>query len=271
MGVARAIDLLDTALDGYEGPGKIWTFGPLIHNPKVQATFAARGVGCTENSAEISAGDTVVIRAHGLPLPLENRLMEAGARVLDATCPHVKRAQRGIADQSGLGRKLLLLGEEQHPEVQGLLSHALPGSLIFTSLKELQELNPDSKTDWFLAAQTTQELEEFDRVAAWVRQNFGPETPVLSTICGATRQRQEEVRAMAPQSDAVVVVGGLESGNTRRLAHVAEEMGVPAYHVEEAEQLPVEELRRCRTVLLTAGASTPRVQIEAMQQFLEAL
>lgn len=270
MGVARALNMLEEALTVQIGTGSIYTFGPIIHNPLVQDAFARRGVGCTEQAADIQRGDTVVIRAHGLPVPVERKLVAAGARLMDATCPHVKRAQQGIAAQTEEGRSLLLLGEENHPEVRGLVSYALPGYIIFDSLEALCARPPDKGKHWFLAAQTTQELDEFQRVSDWVRRELDADIPILSTICGATRQRQEEARTLAADVEAMVVVGGLDSGNTRRLAHVAQEAGIPSFHVEQPDAALAAAIRGFQRVGLTAGASTPKSQIDEMQAFLEA-
>ncbi len=271
MGVALALDKLDSALKNTTRTARIITFGPLIHNPQALADYARQGVIQTEDISEIRPGDIVIIRAHGIPLAVEAALKKAGARLLDATCPRVKKAQRGIAAQAKLGRRLLLLGEADHPEVKGLVSYAPPGALVFGSLKELQDMAPDPAGDWFLATQTTQAIEEFEKVAAWIQTHTEKDIPILSTICGATRLRQEEARELAGQVDAIVVVGGLDSGNTRRLAQVVAEMGVKAYHVEGPEQLPVDELKRYSVIGLTAGASTPKWQIDEAQRFLEGL
>ena len=271
MGVALAMNKLDLALNAPRRTGRIVTFGPLIHNPQVLDEYAQKGAVCTEVLADIQPGDSVIIRAHGIPRAMETALKKAGAQLIDATCPRVKKAQQGIAAQDALKRRLLLLGEAEHPEVRGLISYAQPGALVFSSLKELQELAPEPSGAWFLATQTTQGVEEFEKVAAWLVEHMEKEIPVLSTICEATRLRQEEARNLAGQANALVVVGGLNSGNTRRLAQVAEEMAIPAYHIEKPEQLPLAELKPYALVGLTAGASTPKRQIDEVQRVLENL
>ena len=269
MGVARALEKLDAALNAKKG-GRILTFGPIIHNPQVLADYEQKGVVCTENISDARRGDRVIIRAHGIPVPVEAMLKGAGVKLIDATCPRVKKAQMGIAGQSSLGRRLLLLGETEHPEVRGLVSHALPDAFVFASLKELKELSPDPDGDWFFATQTTQAVEEFNKVVAWINGHMKKNIPVLSTICGATRRRQQDVVNLARQVETVVVVGGLTSGNTRRLAQIVEERGIPAIHIETAEQLPGERLKSLKTVGLTAGASTPKNRIDEVQRVLES-
>jgi len=277
MGVSLALQTLDKALLSYteeQSPvpdgRRIITYGPIIHNPQVLEEYEARGVLCTERLNDIRTGDAVIIRAHGIPRQAESALLERGAILRDATCPKVKKAQLAIRKATQTGQVLLLYGEEDHPEVKGLVSYAAGEVHVFDSFGELlkQTLRPEAS--YVLAAQTTQDLTEFERIAAWVEEHF-PQTPVLHTICDATRMRQDEALSIASQVEAMVVVGGKTSGNTRRLAQLAEERGVKTWHVEMPEELPGDILSHARIIGLTAGASTPRSQIDETQQFLESL
>lgn len=269
MGVSLALRKLDWEVAESDKP--IATLGPIIHNPQVMAHYEGRGVRCLRDTAQVAPGQRVVIRAHGIPVAEEAALKATGASVVDATCPKVKRAQLGIAEERGRGRVLLLFGEADHPEVRGLLSYAGEGGRVFGSLAELQGVSLCDGTEYFLAAQTTQDRVAFEGVVAWLRQRLGREVPVLQTICDATRKRQEEAVDIARRVEAMVVVGGFDSGNTRRLADVARAQGVFTVHVETADQLPAAELRKKARVGLTAGASTPKSLIDAVQRFLESL
>lgn len=269
MGVGLALKKLDREVDNNDVP--IATLGPIIHNPQVLKSYEERGVRCYSDPAEAKAGQRVVIRAHGIPEQTEKCLSDAGVDLIDATCPKVKRAQLGIARQRDEGRTLLLFGEHDHPEVRGLLSYAGEGAVVFGSLEELKELNLDDNRHYFLAAQTTQDKNAFVNVVDWVRSRFGDDVPVLETICDATRERQAEAIAIARTVDVMIVVGGFTSGNTRRLAEVAQAQGVPTYHVETPDQLPLDELRRYSVAGLTAGASTPKSIIDETQNLLKSL
>ena len=260
MGVSLALRKLDREVTENNAP--IATLGPIIHNPQVMAHYEERGVRCLRDTAQVVPGQRVVIRAHGIPVAEE---------AVDATCPKVKRAQLGIAEERGRGGTLLLFGEADHPEVRGLLSYAGEGAMVFGSLDELKGLALHDDTDYFLAAQTTQDRAAFEDVVAWLRQRLGREIPVLQTICDATRKRQQEAVDIARRVQAMVVVGGFDSGNTRRLADVARAQGVFTVHVETVDQLPVDELRKKSVIGLTAGASTPKSLIDAVQRFLESL
>ncbi|ABB37191.1 hydroxymethylbutenyl pyrophosphate reductase [Oleidesulfovibrio alaskensis G20] len=269
MGVGLALKKLDRELDN--NAKDIATLGPIIHNPQVLRRYEQKGVRCYTDPAEARSGQRVVIRAHGIPEETESALAAAGVDLVDATCPKVKRAQLGIARQREKGRTLLLFGEHDHPEVQGLLSYAGEGAVVFGSLEELQNGPLEDDRHYFLAAQTTQDKHAFTSVIEWVRRRFGDHVPVLDTICDATRERQDEAIAIARSVDVMVVVGGFASGNTRRLAEVAQAQGVPTYHVETPDQLPLDAIRGYGAAGLTAGASTPKSIIDETQKLLESL
>ncbi|WP_243309864.1 4-hydroxy-3-methylbut-2-enyl diphosphate reductase [Fundidesulfovibrio agrisoli] len=268
MGVGLALRKLDELLADQSLSAPICTFGPLIHNPQVLKEYEELGVACSENPEEIEAGSIVLIRAHGVPRLVYERLAASGLKVADATCPKVMKAQRLIAKEAAKGGILLLYGEEDHPEVRGLLSHAANGAIVFGSLEELPEDTLDPRESYFLAAQTTQDDAGFERIRERLFHLLGREIPVLRTICDATQKRQEEVIALAGTVDMIVVVGGRNSGNTRRLAKVAQDRGVPCVHVETADELPLEKMRGLARIGLTAGASTPKKIIDAVETAL---
>lgn len=269
MGVSLALQKLDTEV-AQEGGG-IATFGPIIHNPQVLERYRQQGVRCLNDPEEAGSEERVIIRAHGIPRGLEAALQESAGTVVDATCPKVKRAQLGIARKLREGCTLLLFGEADHPEVRGLLSYAGTDAVVFGSLEELQAQPLDDRKQFCLAAQTTQDRKAFTEIVDWIKQRLGTDIPVLETICDATRERQEEAISLAREVDAMVVVGGYSSGNTRRLADVARAQGCPTVHVETPEELDPTTLEGVRVVGLTAGASTPGYIIDAMQEMLEAL
>ncbi len=266
MGVSLALQKLDKAMVDASGR-TICTLGPIIHNPQVLADYAAQGVCCMQNIADVDSSFCVLIRAHGIPRELEEEVRATGAQIVDATCPKVKKAQLAIAEATSRGAVLLLFGERNHPEVQGLVSYAHSGAHVFGSLEELTALALTKEASYVLASQTTQDKHLFDVIRNTVEGSF-PDTPVLATICDATRLRQEEAYAIAANVDAMIVVGGRESGNTRRLADVAAGRGIPAYHVESCDELEAKAFSGFSCVGLTAGASTPRVLIDAAEAWL---
>ncbi len=275
MGVSLALQKLDTALDeavaAADGPrGRIRTLGPIIHNPQVLAHYEAKGVVCVRDAAELRPGDRVIIRAHGIPRQEEDRVRAGGALVVDATCPKVKKAQLASARATRQGATLLLFGEADHPEVRGLVSYAHGPAYVFGSREELAGLRLDPGHAHVLASQTTQDRKTFSALEAALRARF-PGLTVLSTICDATRERQDEARSIASSVDVMVVVGGRQSGNTRRLADVAALSGIDTFHVESADELDAKRFAQKTRAGLTAGASTPKSLIDAAENWLASL
>ncbi len=274
MGVDLALKKLASLIAAPQGAAAaempILTFGPIIHNPQVLEEYAARGVRVVDDPADIPPGATVVIRAHGIPEHVRQAIKSRGATIVDATCPKVKKAQTLIASQARHGKALLLFGEEDHPEVKGLLSYATAGACVFGSMDELEELELTPGPAYFLAAQTTQDEQEFLRIRDHLKASLDADITVLSTICNATMNRQQEAMDMAARVDFMVVVGGRESGNTRRLAQVARAAGTDCVHVETADELTPDMVAGKRTIGLTAGASTPKTIIDRVQKVLES-
>ena len=269
MGVSLALKRLDGALAKIRRP--IAVLGAIIHNPQVLAEYEKKGVRRIREAGEVGREDCVIIRAHGIPRTEEAQLAESGARIVDATCPRVKAAQLAIERATRQGQCLLLFGEANHPEVRGLLSYAHAERHVFASSDECGALPLDPAGSYVLAAQTTQDSRQFTAVQACLAQRLGGDVPVLHTICDATEKRQTEALAIAARVDCMVVVGGRESGNTRRLAEIVAGAGIPALHVESEKELEAAFFKGKALVGLTAGASTPKSLIDAVEFFLETL
>ena len=265
MGVRRAVE---TALDA---PNKhaqpIYTFGPLIHNPQVLQLLVERGIETLSDVPEKGSG-TVIIRAHGVPPTTKRNLEKAGFSVIDATCPRVIKVQTIIDQHARKGFASIIIGDKKHPEVIGLLGYARGNGHVAATLPELDALK--SFENAIVVAQTTQNTEFYQAVKEWVSTRH-PHYKVFDTICGSTENRQAEIRQLAEAVDAIVVVGGRSSGNTRRLAGIAGESGKPVFHVESEAELNAAALSGFRRIGLTAGASTPNWIIKRVHNFLEAL
>ncbi|MDR1946354.1 MAG: 4-hydroxy-3-methylbut-2-enyl diphosphate reductase [Desulfovibrio sp.] len=276
LGVSLALQRLEReqALSGERG-GRLITLGPVIHNPLLMSHYTQSGVICDDAPHDLRPEDRVLIRAHGIPRDVEAALKESGVSIADATCPKVKKARSAIGKAHAAGGVLLLLGERDHPEVRGLLSYAGPSAQVFADLEELRSQPLDPETDYFLAAQTTQSRAIFNLAVDDTARRLRREVPALDTICDATSARQQEVSELCATVASMVVVGGFNSGNTKRLAETAAEAGVFAVHVERPSDFSQEDLRRIRSagspVGLSAGASTPVEQIDAVQNFLEQM
>lgn len=270
MGVRRAVELALDAPSQYPKP--IYTFGPLIHNPQVLDTFTEKGISVMRElpepvaAPEAEARGTVIIRAHGVPPETRDRLEAAGYQVIDATCPRVIRVQTIIRVHTRKGFSTVIVGDADHPEVVGLLGYAGDRGHVVRDLSELQALPAFDQA--IVVAQTTQNTTAYGEIETWLAERQ-PHYKFFNTICDSTAKRQDEVRSLAHQTDAVVVVGGKESGNTQRLAELVRQSGKPAYHVETEAELDARTMNAYERVAVTAGASTPNWIIKRVFRSLE--
>ena len=271
MGVSLALHKLDDIIEQENISGDVYILGSIIHNPQVVAEYAEKGVITADCPEDIPSGSIVVIRAHGITKQVQHSLSQRGIHVIDATCPKVKDACLLIEENTDKERVLILFGEEDHPEVKCLLSYTDGATVVFDTLEECQKCDLDPSYKYCLAAQTTQDKHVFDAISRELSKRKGLDLIVLDTICDATRMRQDEATKMADKADFIIVAGGYNSSNTRRLAQVIETSGTKALHIETAEELPLDELRKFKNIGLTAGASTPKKIVDKIQKALEAL
>jgi 4-hydroxy-3-methylbut-2-enyl diphosphate reductase len=203
-----------------------------------------------------------VIRAHGISPQEKGILEQKGVCIIDATCPRVARVQALIRKHAQKGHFCFIVGDQDHPEVRGLMGFAAAGGIAISCAAEKDLINTVSQNrEVAVVAQTTQDEKTFEDVVQILKQRFA-QIHVYNTICDSTRKRQAEVGRLSRQSDMIVVVGGRGSGNTRRLVQVAQAQGVEALHVETPEEIPVSAFAGVRMVGVTAGASTPNWQIQ---------
>ena len=263
MGVRRAVEM---ALDASnKSRARIFTYGPLIHNPQVLSILEQKGISVLEQIPESGEG-IVIIRAHGVPPQEQQALADAGYQIIDATCPRVIKVQSIIAKHARGGYASIIIGDRQHPEVKGLLGFAGVQGYTADSMDALESLPDFEKA--IIVAQTTQNLSFFDQVRDWADKN-NPHYKVFSTICDSTENRQAEIQSLADSVDAFVVVGGHDSGNTRRLYEIAAANGKPAQQIETDDELDLRRLEACRHIAITAGASTPNWIIKRVFRSLE--
>jgi 4-hydroxy-3-methylbut-2-enyl diphosphate reductase len=254
FGVKRAIEIAENMLRG----GPAYSLGPLIHNPQVIELLRERGLEPVEEVGEVSGG-RVIIRSHGVHPEVLAALETKGVDIVDATCPLVKKAQQSAALLRTSGYTVIIVGERNHPEVQGLLGHA-PDALVVGPRDDLPQLTKRDRIG--LVAQTTQYPEDYRRVIEKVFAGDFEEIRVFNTICNATVVRQKAAVALAGQVDIMFVLGGRNSANTNRLAEICRATGVETRHIETAAELDEKWLRGKRIVGVTAGASTPEWLID---------
>ncbi|HHE74645.1 MAG TPA: 4-hydroxy-3-methylbut-2-enyl diphosphate reductase, partial [Desulfobacteraceae bacterium] len=224
MGVRRAVEIvIDTA---HQQDAPVRTFGPLIHNPQVLKIFEEKGIS-TEHSVPESGTGSILIRAHGVPPSIKTSLASAGFNVIDTTCPRVIKVQTIIRKHAQKGYASIIVGDEDHPEVVGLLGYAGAHGYVADNLQALNKLPEFEKA--IIVAQTTQNVHLFDDVRKWASERY-PHYKIFNTICDSTEGRQAEVIRITKLVDAIIVVGGHNSGNTQRLSEIARQAGKPVYH-----------------------------------------
>jgi 4-hydroxy-3-methylbut-2-enyl diphosphate reductase len=268
MGVRRAVDL------AYAQAGRAYTLGPLIHNPRVLEELKCRGVETLDGSTlpENLGNVSVIIRAHGVSPQTEADLQKRGAAVVDATCPKVKASQLKASAFARAGYWLFLAGEESHAEITGIRAYA--GSAFYAvagSAAEAEKIaaklhgeNPGAKAA--LIGQTTISAGEYQAIGEAIAKFF-PGLEIAQTICTATRERQDSLKELLNETEAVIIAGGRESANTRRLLATAQASGKSCALVETPADIPP-EFFTFQTVGLAAGTSTPDSAIDAIENAL---
>lgn len=265
-GVQRALDLTFAAA---ETGNSVCTLGPLIHNPRVVDELAGRGIKVANSVDDVST-QGVVIRSHGVVPQVIDDLEARQVDIIDATCPHVLRAQRAAAQLAREGRHVVVVGEAGHPEVEGISEHACQAGGTYTIVATPEDIPADLPDLVGVVVQTTQSREKFEAILDALRCRVA-DIKVKDTICFATTQRQGAAIALAEQVDAMVVIGGRNSSNTTRLFEICAQCCEHTYHIEGVDEINPAWFAPCTTVGVSAGASTPDSHIEAVIAYLETL
>jgi len=264
-GVRRTVEQLEDVVR--DGPGPIVTLGPIIHNPQFVARTRDMGVGTVEKVSEVPDGTTVVVRTHGAVRSELEAARERGLEVVDGTCPYVKYPQAMARRLSREGYHLVVVGDPNHAEVKGVASYAAGGCTVVRPGEPVPELKAKKVA---VIAQTTCIGADFERAVGALALRH-KEVRAVNTICADTDERQADARSLAAGVDAVVVVGGKNSANTRHLAEICREIQPRTWHVETADELSAGWFEGCRVVGVSAGASTPDWVIDGVVARLSAL
>lgn len=263
-GVERALKLADEAA----ATGLcVHTLGPLIHNPQAVEALRARGVKVASDPCEATEG-ILVIRTHGVDPALIETAAASGLDVIDATCPFVSSAQQAAAQLKADGYTVIIVGEADHPEVEGIVAHAGGDAFVVEEVADIPQRLPSRKVG--IVVQTTQSLERLNQVVAALMPRVA-ELKVHNTICSATGKRQRSAEGLARGVDVMVVVGGHNSGNTSRLAEICRAVNSRVHLVETADELDPEWFAGASSVGVTAGASTPHEQMAGVVAAIEAM
>lgn len=274
-GVERAIKIARSFADG--GKRAVYSDGPLIHNRQMMKLLEKEGireVGDYQSKGELSIGSgsspdgVLVVRAHGVSPERRDYLKSLGLEFRDATCPDVGIVAGKIRMHARAGFSTVIFGDKDHPEVIGLMGYSEGRGYSVQSRADVDAL-PPLGDKVCLVSQTTMFTEDFAAIAAYLKGKY-PQLVVIDTICGATKSRQNDIASLVSGgAQAVLVIGGLHSANTCKLADLARRTGLPTYHIETAEGLDLSLLAGMETVGVTAGASTPEFLIDEVCARLE--
>lgn len=257
FGVERAVEMVEGALS--EG-ANVRTLGPLIHNTQEIQRLEGEGVRTINAPVEVSAGETAVIRAHGVTPEVQRDLESRAERVIDATCPFVTKVQKLAERAAAEGRDVVVVGSPDHPEMIGVKGYAPDRAYVVRDAGEVASLPPLHAP--LVVSQTTLKLSTFLEAAEAVRAKSDSEPQVVNTICSATRDRQDAARALAGHVEAFYVIGGKHSSNSLKLLSVCKEQCEKSFLIETPEEINAEDLEGASRVGVTAGASTPNWLID---------
>ena len=270
FGVKEAMKKVYNQIETNDGK-KIYTYGPIIHNEEVVKELEKRGVTVIapeDNLDNIEKG-IVVIRSHGVPKKVSDDLENAGFILVDATCPFVKRIHNIVEKESESGKKIVIIGNDKHPEVEGIKGWCKSKPIVIESEKEALEYNAEETEKICIVSQTTFNYNKFKDIVE-IFQKKGYDINVVNTICNATEERQTEAKAIAAKVDAMIVIGGTHSSNTRKLFEICKNECENTHFIQTLDDLNLGRgvAKSIRCVGITAGASTPNNIIEEVQNYV---
>ena len=269
-GVDRAIEIVERALDVHGAP--VYVRHEIVHNRYVVDELRAKGAVFVDELEQVPSGSIVIFSAHGVPKAVQLDAARRGLRVFDATCPLVTKVHVEVAKMRAAGREIVMIGHAGHPEVEGTMGQSEGGMYLVETVDDVEKLQVRSPDALAYVTQTTLSLDDAAEVIAALRRRFPTiAEPKKADICYATQNRQDAVKFMAPQVDAVIVVGSVNSSNSNRLREVAERFGVPAYLVDGAHDIDAAWVEGRNRIGVTAGASAPEVLVDAVVGRLRAL
>ncbi len=266
FGVKRAVDTVYRQIENGKKP--IYTYGPIIHNEEVVKELEEKGVriiSSEEELKELSCG-TVIIRSHGVSRSICEKIRESGLELIDATCPFVKKIHRIVEEHSRKGADILVVGNEGHPEVEGIKGWCHGKVDVIGTEEEAAAYRHDPERPLCIVSQTTFNYKKFDKLVEIISKMRYDRMDILNTICSATEERQSEAREIAGRVDSMIVIGGSHSSNTRKLFEICRNECADTYYIQTLKDLDMRRLPSMGCVGITAGASTPNNLIEEVSK-----
>lgn len=270
FGVERAVNQVYDQIE--HGTGPIYTLGPIIHNEEVVRDLEEKGVQVLASREELEAlkEGTVIIRSHGVGKQIYDLIEKKGLHLVDATCPFVKKIHQIMIKQNKEGRRVVIIGDETHPEVEGIKGWGDDRTLVVKDQDQIDRLPFVPGEKLCIVSQTTFNYNKFkDLVEKFFKKGYDIIT--LNTICNATQERQVEAEHIASEVDAMIVIGGRNSSNTRKLYEICQNKCKNTYYIQTLDDLDPESVNSVRSVGITAGASTPKKIIEEVHTNVRAV
>lgn len=274
FGVKRAVNMAYAQSE--ISSGKVFSYGPIVHNPQVVSELESKGVYSVDN-IDLSKDSNIIIRSHGVPKDIINKIIDNKLNLVDCTCPYVSKIHKKVEEYYNKGYDIIIIGDKNHPEVIGINGWCDNKAYIVNSEEEANKLpNFDNVC---VVSQTTNTLEKFDIISEIIKERSN-NIHIHNTICNATKVRQESAAEVAKVVDAMIVIGGKNSSNTRKLVEISKKYCKNVYHIETIEDLSLQDIQRFNTIGITAGASTPdwiiKEAVEAMdnlnkEEMMEAI
>ena len=266
FGVKRAVDTVYEQLEKASESTTIYTYGPIIHNEEVVKDMKQKGVIVLQSEAELDAltEGTVIIRSHGVEKAIYDKLNAKGIKIVDATCPFVKKIHNIVQKESTNGNYIIIVGNPQHPEVEGIRGWAGIKAVVVQTKEDIDKLIIPENEKACVVSQTTFNYNKFkELVEIILKKSY--DVSVLNTICNATKERQTEAQRIAEEVDAMIVIGDKHSSNTQKLFEICKNACKETYYIQTLDDLDMNQLGSVETVGITAGASTPNNIIEEVQ------
>ena len=266
FGVKRAVDTVYEQLEKASESTTIYTYGPIIHNEEVVKDMKQKGVIVLQSEAELDAltEGTVIIRSHGVEKAIYDKLNAKGIKIVDATCPFVKKIHNIVQKESTNGNYIIIVGNPQHPEVEGIRGWAGIKAVVVQTKEDIDKLIIPENEKACVVSQTTFNYNKFKELVEIIEKK-SYDVSVLNTICNATKERQTEARSIAETVDAMIVIGDKHSSNTQKLFEICRKACNNTYYIQTLGDLDLNQLGSVETVGITAGASTPNNIIEEVQ------
>ena len=268
FGVKKAMETVYQQIEANTGK-PIYTFGPLIHNEEVVKELKRKGVEVVNSVEELKSlkEGIVIIRSHGVSKDIYKIMEDNGITCVDATCPFVKRIHKIVEKESAAGKKIIIIGNDGHPEVEGIKGWSSTPAIVVEKEEEAREFSCKTEEKICIVSQTTFNYNKFQELVE-IFEKKGYDISVVNTICNATEERQTEAKQIAAKADVMIVIGGTHSSNTRKLYEICKNECENTHFIQTLDDLNLELPKSVRLVGITAGASTPNNIIEEVQNYV---